>query len=392
MRPSNGARPRLAIVASHPVQYHAPLYRELASRLDLTVFFTHHATPADQARAGFGVEFEWDTSLLDGFEHRFLDNVAREPGLHHFAGCDTPGLGTELAHGGFDAVLVQGWHLKAYVQAVRFARQLGIPVMARGDSQLDTPRSALKRAAKALAYPCLLRRFDAALFVGSKSREYWRHYHYPESRLFFSPHCVDNRGFAARAGVNMSAARNGLGINEQEKVLLFAGKLIALKRPADVIEAARRLRESGRNVSVLVAGSGPLQGELEALADRLGVPTRFLGFRNQSEMPVIYAAADLLVLPSSEESWGLVANEALACGTPILLSDRVGAAADLAADGMAGGTYPCGDLEKLASGAAALLASPPARSAMAARIAEYSVEAAAAGIVAATKAVTGKRR
>ena len=96
---------RLAILASHPVQYYAPLFRELAQRLDLTVFYAHSATDMDQARAGFGVGFSWDVDLLSGYEHVFLDNVARNPGLGRFSGVDTPEIGHRLREGRFDALL-----------------------------------------------------------------------------------------------------------------------------------------------------------------------------------------------------------------------------------------------------------------------------------------------
>src|SRR5215472_11252250 len=133
----------LAVVASHPIQYHAPLFRELAGRLDLTVFYAHRATPDDQSKAGFGVGFDWDINLLSGYEHFFLSNLARRPGLDRFGGCDTPEIATRLAEGQFNAVLVLGWHLKTYLQAAFAAKRLGLPLLARGDSQLATPRTTI---------------------------------------------------------------------------------------------------------------------------------------------------------------------------------------------------------------------------------------------------------
>ena len=70
-------RYRLGVLASHPIQYQAPLFRELARQLDLTVYYAHRQTPEAQALAGFGVPFDWDVDLLAGYEHRFLDNVAK---------------------------------------------------------------------------------------------------------------------------------------------------------------------------------------------------------------------------------------------------------------------------------------------------------------------------
>src|SRR5262245_57357800 len=109
---------RLALVTSHPIQYYAPLFRTLAERLDLVVFFAHRATASDQAKAGFGVEFDWDVSLLSGYKHEFLRNVAAQPALDRFSGCNTPEIGERLHRGRFDAVLVQGWYLKSLLQAM----------------------------------------------------------------------------------------------------------------------------------------------------------------------------------------------------------------------------------------------------------------------------------
>jgi len=136
---------RLAVVASHPVQYHAPLYRRLAEQVDLEVFYAHRATSDDQAKAGFGVGFDWDVDLLSGYRSTFLRNVAANSGVSYFRGCDTPDIGTCLEAGRFDAVLIQGWYLKCFLQAAFAGKRRGIPVLSRGDSHLDSPRSAFKR-------------------------------------------------------------------------------------------------------------------------------------------------------------------------------------------------------------------------------------------------------
>jgi glycosyltransferase involved in cell wall biosynthesis len=374
---------RLAFVTSHPIQYYAPLFRTLAQRLDLVVFFAHRANPSDQARAGFGIEFEWDINLLSGYTHEFLHNVAIQPAIDRFSGCNTPEIGKCFQEGRFDAVLVQGWYLKSFLQAVIAGKRLRIPVLARGDSHLDEPRSVLTRAAKSVVYPAFLRLFDAALYVGERSRAYWRRYGYPSSRLFFSPHCVDTAWFAARATSQARAdLRARLGIEARTKVVLFAGKLVDSKRPMDVVAAAARLRAEGWGVCVLVAGAGPLEGELSAAARTVGVPFHLLGFCNQTAMPQAYAAADVLVLPSDgRETWGLVANEALACGCPIVLSNVVGSAPDLAADCSAGRVFTMGNVVALADAIADLLNHPPAPHQIAAKSAAYSLEHAADGIL-----------
>src|SRR3954471_4092901 len=104
--------PRLGVLASHPIQYQAPLFRELAKRLDLKVFFAHRQTAQQQAEAGFGTAFDWDVDLLSGYAHMFLENRAPRPGVGRFLGCDTPEVANRIATGRFDAFLVTGWNLR----------------------------------------------------------------------------------------------------------------------------------------------------------------------------------------------------------------------------------------------------------------------------------------
>jgi glycosyltransferase involved in cell wall biosynthesis len=373
---------RLAVLTSHPIQYYAPLFRALAKEVNLHVLFAHRASPAEQASAGFGTPFDWDVDLTSGYAHSFLDNVARRPGTDHFLGCDTPDIGQHLRKGRFQALLVLGWHLKGYLQGILAAKRLGIPVMVRGDSQLETPRSTLKKALKSLAYPRLLRAFNAALYVGQRSRNYYVHYGYPAGRLFFSPHCIDTQWFCARASAEARMRlRRQHAIAPEAFLALFAGRLLPFKRPADVVGAAAACRAQGLPVEVMVAGSGELKRHLEEAAAAARVPLHLLGFCNQTEMPPAYAAADCLVLPSNgRETWGLVANEALACGRPIIVSDACGCAPDLGSDGRAGRTFPVGDTGALADAIGTLAASPPSSSAIAALSQAYGIEAAVDGI------------
>jgi glycosyltransferase involved in cell wall biosynthesis len=384
---------RLAVVASHPIQYQAPLFRKLAKRLDLTVFYAQDPTPEEQSKAGFSVGFNWDVDLLSGYSHRFLRNVSSTPGIS-FAGSDTPEVGSALEKGKYDAVLVLGWYLKTFVQATWSCKRLGIPVMVRGDNHLLEPRSLMKKIAKKIAYPVPLRVFDAALYVGQRSREYFEHYLYPGDRLFFSPHGVDEPVFLNADNEGMGHnIREELGIVGSDPVLLFSGKLVKRKRVRDLLVASKICEERGRRPHVIIAGSGPLESELRSLASELGVRAHFMGFQNQSRIPAIYAASDIMVLPSDDESWGLVANEALAGRRPIVLSSAVGSAPDLAGDGEAGRVYRVGDSQHLAATLLDVLERPPSREALERKSMKYSTDACVSGIVEACAFVTtGARR
>jgi len=350
---------RVAIVTSHPIQYQAPWFRALARETEIEVLFCHRQSASEQAAAGFDHAFEWDIPLLDGYPSRWLQNVSRQPGVDVFGGCDTPGLAETLARGRFDACIVNGWYLKSYVQAIRASWRLGIPVLVRGDSHLGGRRSRLKSAAKYLPYRWFLTRIDAHLYVGRANRAYLEHYGVGDDRLFFTPHFIDNERFevtaaAARESGAVERLRAEWAGPGDSTVFLFAGKLIDVKRPGDLLTAMSALRAQGRRVSAVFVGSGPLEGALRALAARQQLPVTFVGFRNQSEIPICYAAADCLVLPSDRESWGLVVNEAMACGKPAVVSDAAGCAADLIEEGQTGFTYPAGDVQALARRMAAM--------------------------------------
>ncbi len=334
---------RLGILATHPIQNHAPIFRELARQCDLTVYFAHRQTPQGQAQAGFGVPFEWDVDLLSGYHSAFLDNRSRRPATNRFFGCDTPGIEEAVGSGRFDAFMVTGWGVKSYWQAVRACRRRGVPVLIRGDSQLAERRRLPVRLLKEVVYPRLLRSFDGFCYVGRRNHDYLRHYGLPEDRLFFSPHCVDNDSFAAKA----EAERRSRDVGGPKSVL-FAGKLVERKRPLDLIRALALAATRGCRAEAVFAGAGELEDSLRREAARSGVRATFLGFQNQSRMPSIYAAADLLVLPSDhQETWGLVVNEAMACGLPAVVSDAVGCGPDLIEARCTGAVFPWATLQPL---------------------------------------------
>jgi len=174
--------------------------------------------------------------------------------------------------------------------------------------------------------------------------------------------------------------RNQHNIGLDKKVILFAGRLIELKRPLDLISAVTKLKAQHRTPLVMVAGSGALEAPMLERAAANDVSIVHLGFCNQSQMPAVYAAADMLTLTSDSETWGLTANEALTCGRPIIVSDACGCGPDLAIDGRAGRVFPVGDVSALAEAISSVIESPPKLDALSKKAAAYSVEAAADGV------------
>ena len=342
---------RVAMVTTHPIQYQVPWLRLLGQQpgVDLQVYFAMVPDAAEQGRE-FGVAFDWDVPLLDGYRHTVLENVSSRPSLTEFAGCDTPGIGKVIRDGRFDAVIVNGWGSKTCMQALWACRRTGTPCIVRGEANGLRKRAAWKR----LGHRLLLSRYAAVLAIGTNNRAYCIEQGVPASKLFMTPYCVDNARFAAmadaaRTELGREAVAGRFGLDADATTFLFSGKLVEKKRPGDLIEAMRQLHQRGvTGVQLLLVGDGPLRGELEQQAE--GLPVRFAGFLNQSEIGAAYAASDCLLLPSDAgETWGLVVNEAMASGLTAIVSDQVGCAVDLIESGVTGDVFPCGDVVALAT-------------------------------------------
>jgi glycosyltransferase involved in cell wall biosynthesis len=386
---------RLGILTSHPIQYQAPWFRALVKQVEVQVFFAHRQTAAEQGKAGFGVAFEWDVDLLSGYPHHFLKNVSPQPGTDFYSGCDTPEIADIIAREKFDVFIVNGWYLKSYRQAMAACRAAGTPVLVRGDSQLRTPRPLLRRLGMELKQRGLLRQFDGFLAVGQRHREYLEHFGARSGRIFFAPHFVDNEWFAARAAEGRSRReelRKSWGADDKTFVALFAGKFMAEKQPLDLVAAVGAMPKT--EALAVFVGGGEMEQAIRDNAASLGAPVCLAGFKNQSELPACYAAADVLVLPSKSESWGLVVNEAMACGLPAVVSDAAGCAPDLIDEGNTGFTFPAGNPKLLAKRLGTLLTLKRAGHdfgpALAEKMRVYNVETAVQGTLAAIKAVTGK--
>ncbi len=331
--------PSLAIFATHPIQYYAPLYRELArvGDLHLEVFYGRLPTAAEQGE-GFGVPFQWDVDLLSGYEHRLGDGAL-------------DGLASDLRSHRWDALLLHGWHHPLERRFMEHARRGGVPVLVRGDTHLRAPRPWWRRLAREVTLRRRLAHYAGCLAVGTWNEEFYRHFGVPSERIFRSPHCVDHAFFraeVARLAPRREALRAAWGAGPGETLAAFVGKFIPEKGASDFVAALGLAARGGASIRGVLVGDGPLRAEAETLARSLASPVTFSGFLNQSRMAEAYVAADVVVLPSLSETWGLVVNEALACGKPCFVSDRVGCAPDLILPGVTGAVFPYGNRTALA--------------------------------------------
>jgi glycosyltransferase involved in cell wall biosynthesis len=395
---------RLAYVVSHPIQYQAPLLRRIAREpdIDLTVLFGSDFSVRGYKDQGFGVEVTWDVPLLDGYRSHFLPRL-RDTGAVSPLSPISRGILRHLRNPdgspAFDALWVHGYASANALHAIFVANALGIPVLLRAESWLaDRPRSLSTLITKQLFLRVLRPAIAATLPIGSRNHDYWTHYFGPDTPQFLMPYAVDNAWFAQRtAAADPNELRAELQLTPGRAVILFASKLQQRKHADHLLEAYARLRATAPKQLpyLLIVGDGEERSRLEARASELCLEgVRFPGFRNQSELPAFFALADVFVLPSRHEPWGLIVNEAMAAGCAVIVSNEVGAHADLVTDGVEGFVFPVGDIDALATALARVLSSPEQTQRMGqaakARITTWDFEADVRGLRQALAHVTRK--
>jgi glycosyltransferase involved in cell wall biosynthesis len=298
----------------------------------------------------FGQEVKWDIPLLGGYRHEFLSNVSPSPNPSRFWGLINPAILQRLRMGNFDAVWIHGWALASNCIAWATAASRHLPILLRGETNGMTEPVGIKRIAKKILLREFFSHVSGFLAIGTNNANFYRLYDVSDRKIFMTPYSVDNAFFMGRAQDledQKRVLKEKEGIPANSPVILFCGKLYAVKRPLDILKAFALLEPSLR-ASLVFVGDGPLRAEMERfVAQQRVANVFFLGFRNQQELPRCYALADLLVLSSASETWGVVLNEAMCSKLPLIVSDRVGAAVDLVRNGINGFIYPMGNIEAL---------------------------------------------
>jgi glycosyltransferase involved in cell wall biosynthesis len=299
----------------------------------------------------FGTTIQWDVPLLDGYSWEEVPNKGTDS--EGFWGLFNPGLWKIIRNGNFDAVSCHTGYIRASFWIAYFASKLsGSAFLFGTDATTLTPldRRMWKRSAKRIFWPLLFRLASQVYAPSSGTRSLMRSLGIPENRISLVPYVVDNEWWEERsAAVDRNAVRASWGVTSETVAVLFCAKLQPWKRPLDLLQA---FASAGVPDSLLLfAGEGPLKPALQTAAFKLGIAdrVRFLGFVNQTQLPSLYTAADLMVLPSEYDAFGVVVNEAMLCGCPVVASDSVGAGRDLIAPVDPSFIYPCGDVTALTS-------------------------------------------
>jgi glycosyltransferase involved in cell wall biosynthesis len=324
----------------------------------------------------FGLPFAWDIDLLSDYSHSFLTNTKLPTSLAQKVRTFIRWLPSH------DAIVINGYNSPWMLLAMMLCRMRGIPYILRASSHPNGKSTGIRRYMRRVGTRIVVAGATGGLVMGQLNREFYRQNR--AKSVTFAPNSVDDERFARAPRIGRSDLLAQWGMTASRPVILFCGKLIARKRPLDLTAAIGLLPSE---VTVLFVGDGPMADDVRAaLIPGRGVVT---GFVNQTDLPSYYHAADILVLPSDAETWGLVVNEAMACGTLPVVSDQVGCAPDLASG--IGEIFRCGDVPGLAASlrrAIARLDDPGTRDRVRQHAARFSLDRTAEGFeLAAHKAV-----
>ena len=348
-------RPRLAIFASHVIQYQDPFFRALAEDggIDVTVFYGSRAGAEVYRDADMGTSLRWDIDLLHGYAHEFLRNFGWGDGYTRLI---NPSIVTKV--GRYDAVLLMpGWGSITSLLAIAACRVTGTPFFLYGDSSFPPPVRSWKDRVRAAFLRGIFRLAGGFMVSGVLNAEYYRHYGASPGRFFLLPWAIDNERFANAsrfAPGEREAMRARYDVAPEHVAFVFSAKLVPRKDPMTLLRALQRMQHKDR-AAVVFLGHGELREALETYAKEHALNVRFAGFVNQADLPKHYAMCDVFVLPSVYEPRGAVINEAMACGLPVIVTDRCGSLGDVVLEGENAFVYPAGDDAALASAMGALM-------------------------------------
>lgn len=324
---------KLAIVTTHPIQYNAPFFAALSKKAAcrVKVFYTWGQTAKGQVYdPGFGSSFKWDLPLLEGYEFEFLNNISKNPGSNHFSGIINPDAISKLENWRPDVILVYGWCFQSHFKIMRYFSGR-VPIWFRGDSTLlDEPVGfSFKKIIRRIFLRYVYHNVDKALYVGIANKKYFLAHGMKSEKLIYLPHTVDNFRFCESDTDQLQQLiqlRSQFGIKIDDIVFLYVGKLDENKRPHLLAENLIKL--ANPKIHFIFVGDGKIRKQLESNFGNYN-NIHFVGFQNQSKIPLYYKLCDLFFLVSKSETWGLAINEAMASGKAVVASGSCGGAFDL---------------------------------------------------------------
>jgi glycosyltransferase involved in cell wall biosynthesis len=342
----------IAVCLSHAIQYKSPLLLQLASQvdIDLKVFYYSDTGVNPRADPYHGFIPKWDIPLLEGYEYEYLPNYFSRWDLskHGFPLYLNAAIINRILSGRFDAVVIHSYLYITDWLVWMVAKLKGIPVFFYGEMYPRQQKGSIKQIIRNLFARTMIKGSDVCLAIGTCARKvYQDEFHIPDGRIILAPYAVNNDFFIARAnelGFQKAQIKKEIGIPSTIPVILCVAGMVPKKRHLDLIKALSTIKIP---FQLVLVGDGPLFEEIRATCMQYLPGAILAGFQNQTAIPRYYAVADIFVLPSEWEEFGLVVNEAMCFSLPIIASNKVGCTLDLVHEGENGYTFTPGDISSL---------------------------------------------
>ena len=336
---------KLAIITTHPIQYQIPLFKSLKKNgIDTYVFFaSRHGLNSKKKDPEFLVKFNWNNNknLLKGYKSRFPKKQKFE--IDNFK-ISFDGIEIYLEKEKFDALLLFGWNNIHYLKAFYFAKKFSIKTILRVETNLNSNSSLIKRLIKFYILKFFFKFIDSFLCIGKLNKKFYIYHGVNKKKIFKAPYFVDNNFFNIKDEKKKIKKKINLNYNS---IILYFGKLIDRKRPFDFLELAK-INKENKNLLFLMIGDGLLKKNCIEFTKQNKLSNLFIkGFVNQNELRKFYKISDMLIQPSSYETWGLTINEALASGIPVICTKDCGAYKDLIKGKKSGLGYNTGNIKEL---------------------------------------------
>lgn len=351
---------RVLFLTNIPAPYRVSFFDELGKFLEVTVLLTD--SPAQHSTR----DARWFSESRGGHTQIQLNKVLLRLGGENLC---TDVL--DWLKKPWDAIVVSGYSSPTAMLAMAYLRLRGIPFYMEVDGGLIREESGMKYRFKKM----LVSAADRWISSGSYTTQYLTHYGAREEDTFFYPFSSLKEGDILPRPVSAeekAALRRDLSMGEGP-VILSVGQFISRKGFDVLLRAATAL---GPEPSVYIVGGEPTE-EYQTLKETLGLKNvHFVGFLKKEQLAKYYQAADLFVLPTREDIWGLVINEAMAYGLPVVTTDRCVAGLELVENGITGYLVPVDDPEALAEAIQAVFRGNPAAMGAAAleKVRPYTIE------------------
>lgn len=250
-----------------------------------------------------------------------------------------------------DVVHLAGWGHPLLVAALLMGKLRGLRVFIESDTATGQAVGRWKNFIKHVVYPHLFRLADHFLPGGRRQAAYLTSFGVPNTKATIAQMTVDVASIMRYVATDSKAARDALrarlGYADDIGAVLYLGRLEPVKGVSDLLDAFADIASRRGDVRLMIAGSGSLDSLVRDAA-AVNPHISYLGRLSGIEVLDAYVASDIVVAPSRFEPWGLVVNEAMACGRPIVATDRVGCVDDLVIHGETGFLVPAGTPHALA--------------------------------------------